>query len=121
VQEQFLIEGLCEHPALSTQGPDVCLRQIEEGLKIAVEKARVPWDDVVAVGLDTPGPASSSGFLSARGSTNFVMPIGPDSIFARSSKRISADRSRISTMATPAPVGHFALFGAIAGRLRSPQ
>jgi glucokinase len=32
-QEQFLIEGLCEHPALSTQGPDVCLAQIEKGWK----------------------------------------------------------------------------------------
>jgi predicted NBD/HSP70 family sugar kinase len=72
VQEQFLIEGLCEHPALSTQGPDVCLRQIEDGLKIAVEKAGVRLDNLVAVGLDTPGPASSSGVLSARGSTNFV-------------------------------------------------
>jgi len=72
VQEQFLIEELCEHPALSTQGPDVCLRQIEDGLKIAVEKAGVRLDDLVAVGLDTPGPASSSGVLSARGSTNFV-------------------------------------------------
>jgi len=29
-------------------------------------------DDIAAVGLDTPGPASSSGVLSARGSTNFV-------------------------------------------------
>jgi len=71
-QEQFLIEGLCEHPALATQGPDVCLRQIDDGLRIAVEEAGVRWDDVVAVGLDTPGPASSSGVLSARGSTNFV-------------------------------------------------
>ena len=71
-QEQFLIEGLCEYPALSTQGPDVCLRQIEDGLKIAAEKAGVRLDDVVAAGLDTPGPASSSGVLSARGSTNFV-------------------------------------------------
>jgi glucokinase len=71
-QEQFLIEGLCEHPALATQGPDVCLRQIDDGLRIAVEKAGVRWDDVVAVGLDTPCPASSSGVLSARGSTNFV-------------------------------------------------
>ena len=25
---RFLIDGLCEHPALSTQGPDVCLGQI---------------------------------------------------------------------------------------------
>ena len=28
--------------------------------------------DVVAVGLDTPGPASASGVLSAKGATNFV-------------------------------------------------
>jgi predicted NBD/HSP70 family sugar kinase len=71
-QERFLIEGLCEHPALSTQGPDVCLGQIERGLEIAAAKAGLQVDDVVAVGLDTPGPASSTGVLSARGSTNFV-------------------------------------------------
>src|SRR6202795_5331323 len=53
-EEQFLIEGLCEHPALSKQGPDVCLQQIEDGLNIAVEKAGVGLDGVVAVGLDTP-------------------------------------------------------------------
>jgi glucokinase len=71
-QEQFLIEGLCEHPALSTQGPEVCLRQIEDGLRIAVGKAGVALGDVAAVGLDTPGPASATGVLSKRGSTNFV-------------------------------------------------
>src|SRR5580704_8744590 len=71
-REEFLIAGLCEHPALSTQGPDVCLAQIEKGLEIAAGKAGVPLNDVVAVGLDTPGPASSTGVLSARGSTNFV-------------------------------------------------
>jgi glucokinase len=73
-QEKFLIEGLCEHPALSTQGPEVCLRQIEEGLQIALARAGARPSDVVAVGLDTPGPASASGRLSARGSTNFVHP-----------------------------------------------
>jgi glucokinase len=72
--ERFLIASLCEHPALSKQGPEVCLRQIAEGLKIATERAGVPLSDVVAVGLDTPGPASASGQLSARGSTNFVHP-----------------------------------------------
>jgi len=65
---------LCEHPALSKQGPDVCLRQIADGLKIATEKAGILATDVVAVGLDTPGPASAAGQLSARGSTNFVHP-----------------------------------------------
>jgi glucokinase len=71
-QETFLIEALCEHPALSKQGPEVCLRQIAEGLQIAVDLVGVGLDDVVAVGLDTPGPASSAGLLSAGGSTNFV-------------------------------------------------
>jgi glucokinase len=71
-QEKFLIEALCEHPSLSKQGPEVCLQQIADGLLIAVELAGVLLDDVVAVGLDTPGPASSAGLLSAGGSTNFV-------------------------------------------------
>lgn len=71
-QEHFLIEGLCEYPALSKQGPEICLRQIADGLKIAAQQAHVELVDIVAVGLDTPGPASAAGVLSARGSTNFV-------------------------------------------------
>jgi glucokinase len=73
-EEKFLVEGLCEHPALARQGPEVCLQQIADGLKIAAEKAGVALEEVVAVGLDTPGPASAAGQLSARGSTNFVHP-----------------------------------------------
>src|SRR5215469_9714681 len=73
-QERFLIEGLCEHPSLSKQGPDICLQQIADGLKIAADLAGVPLDEIVALGLDTPGPASAAGQLSARGSTNFVHP-----------------------------------------------
>jgi predicted NBD/HSP70 family sugar kinase len=71
-QEQFLIEGLCEHPALSREGPRTCLQQIEDGLKLAVAKAGIALSDVTVIGLDTPGPATSSGVLSAEGSTNFV-------------------------------------------------
>ena len=71
-QGKFLIEGLCEHPALAKQGPDICLQQIADGLKIAADKAGVSMSDIVAVGLDTPGPASASGRFSAKGSTNFV-------------------------------------------------
>lgn len=69
---RFLIDGLCEHPALSTHGPDVCLRQIATGLEIAAQKAGVPVGEVAAIGLDTPGPASAEGVLSAKGSTNFA-------------------------------------------------
>lgn len=74
LEGRFLIEGLCEHPARSVEGPDVCLQQIEDGLALAVQKAGVSLADVIAVGLDTPGPASATGVLSAKGSTNFVHP-----------------------------------------------
>jgi glucokinase len=70
--ELFLIESLCEHPSCSKQGPDICLQQIADGLQIAAQRVGVPLDEIVAVGLDTPGPASSAGQFSARGSTNFV-------------------------------------------------
>src|SRR5436309_15968018 len=69
---QFLIEGLCEHPALSREGPQICLQQIEDGLILAVERIGLKIEDVAVVGLDTPGPASATGVLSAEGSTNFV-------------------------------------------------
>ena len=71
-QDKFLIEDLCEHPSLSKQGPEICLQQIADGLKIAADRGGVLMDDIVAVGLDTPGPASAAGKLSAKGSTNFV-------------------------------------------------
>jgi glucokinase len=71
-QERFLIETLCEHPSCAKQGPDICLQQIADGLQIAADRAGIALSEIVAVGLDTPGPASSSGQLSARGSTNFV-------------------------------------------------
>ena len=111
-EERFLIEGLCEYPALSTLGPDVCLRQIEEGLNIAVEKAGVNSKDVVAVGLDTPGPASSSGVLSARGSTNFVHPdwAGFD-IREKLESRLGRPVTYLNDGNAGALWGHFTIFG----------
>jgi len=112
-EEKFLIEGLCEHPSLSKQGPDVCLQQIEDGLAIAVGKAGVPLSDIVAVGLDTPGPASGSGVLSARGSTNFVHPnwAGYD-IRANLADRLAKPVTYLNDGNAGALWGHFTLFGA---------
>ena len=111
--EKFLIERLCEHPALSTSGPAVCLGQIEDGLKIAVERAGVHLDDIVAVGLDTPGPASSSGVLSARGSTNFVHAewAGFD-IRQNLENRLGRPVTYLNDGNAGALWGHFAIFGA---------
>ena len=70
--QNILIQGLCEHPARSVEGPEICLAQIVAGVDKALTQAGVSLADVAAIGLDTPGPASAKGVLSARGSTNFV-------------------------------------------------
>jgi predicted NBD/HSP70 family sugar kinase len=110
--EKFLIDGLCEHPALAKQGPDVCLQQIADGLKLAVDNAGVALDDVVAVGLDTPGPASAAGQLSTHGSTNFVHPkwAGFD-IREGLAHRLGKPVSYLNDANAAALWGHYAIFG----------
>lgn len=111
-KEQFLIEELCEHPARSKEGPDICLAQIEEGLTLAVGKAGLRVEDVVVVGLDTPGPASSTGVLSAKGSTNFVHPkwAGFD-IRENLARRLGKPVTYLNDGNAGALWGHFTLFG----------
>ncbi|MBS1849854.1 MAG: ROK family protein [Acidobacteria bacterium] len=111
-QEKFLIEGLCEHPALTKQGPAICLQQIADGLQIAVQKAGVSLADVVAVGLDTPGPASAAGKLSLRGSTNFVHAAwaGFD-IREGLAAKLGKPVSYLNDANAAALWGHYAIFG----------
>lgn len=111
-QEKFLIDGLCEHPALAKQGPDICLRQIADGLQIATEKAGVSLCDVVAVGLDTPGPASAAGLLSARGSTNFVHPQWASfDIREGLAQKLGKPVTYLNDGNAAALWGHYAIFG----------
>jgi glucokinase len=112
-EERFLIEELCEHPALAKQGPEICLRQIADGLRIATDKAGVELDDVVAIGLDTPGPASAAGQLSARGSTNFVHPkwAGFD-IREGLAHALGKPVTYLNDANAAALWGHYAIFGA---------
>ena len=111
--EQFLIEGLCEHPALAKQGPEICLKQIEDGLRIAAQKAHVTFDEIVAVGLDTPGPASAAGQLSSKGSTNFVHADWASfDIRDKLAQRLGKPVSYLNDGNAGALWGHFTLFGA---------
>jgi predicted NBD/HSP70 family sugar kinase len=111
-KEKFLIEGLCEHAALSREGPEVCLRQIEEGLNIAVGQVGLTLADVAVVGLDTPGPASATGVLSAKGSTNFVHPewAGFD-IRDSLARRLGKPVTYLNDGNAGALWGHFNIFG----------
>ncbi len=112
-REEFLIEGLCEYPSRSREGPEVCLQQITDGLKIAAEQAGVQLSDLTAVGLDTPGPASAAGVLSAKGSTNFVHPnwAGFD-IRAGLERLVGKPVTYLNDGNAGALWGHFRFFGA---------
>src|SRR5437667_58855 len=112
MQEKFLIEGLCEHPALARQGPEQCLQQIADGLQVAATKAGISVVDVVAVGLDTPGPASAAGQLSARGSTNFVHPKWASfDIRAGLAHKLGRPVCYLNDANAAALWGHYAIFG----------
>jgi len=112
-QERFLIEGLCEYPSLAKQGPEVCLQQIADGLKVATDRTGVKLDDVVAVGLDTPGPASAAGLLSARGSTNFVHANWAEfDIREGLAHKLGKPVNYLNDANAAALWGHYAIFGA---------
>jgi len=112
-QERFLIEGLCEYPALAKQGPEICLQQIADGLAIAAKNAGVSLSDVVAVGLDTPGPASGAGQFSARGSTNFVHPKWASyDIREGLAHKLEKPVSYLNDANAAAIWGHYTIFGA---------
>ena len=109
---RFLIDCLCEHPARSVEGPDVCLGQIVDGLAIAAGQTGLELADVAAIGLDTPGPASAGGVLSRRGSTNFAHAdwAGFD-IRAAVSARTGLPVTYLNDGNAAALWGHVALFG----------
>jgi predicted NBD/HSP70 family sugar kinase len=112
-EEKFLIEGLCEHPALAKQGPDVCLKQIVDGLEIAVKRAGIALSDVVAIGLDTPGPASAAGVMGVGGPTNFGNPLWSKyDIRGSLSKLLSKPVSYLNDANAAAIWGHYTIFGA---------
>jgi len=112
-EEQFLIQGLCEYPARSREGPEICLKQIAEGLEIAAAKAGVSLADTLVVGLDTPGPASADGVLSAEGSTNFLHPdwSGFD-IRENLARKLGKHVTYLNDGNAGALWGHFVIFGA---------
>jgi predicted NBD/HSP70 family sugar kinase len=71
---QFLVGQMLETPSLVKQGPDVAVGALAESFDNVLEQTKIDLSRVRAVGLDTPGPASAEGVISAKGATNFVHP-----------------------------------------------
>ena len=73
----FLIDGLCETRSMVLEGPDATVDALASALDGVVARVGVEHGRVVAVGLDSPGPASADGVISVRGATNFPDPPWP--------------------------------------------
>ena len=68
---RFLIDRMIEVPSRVTDGPRAAVESIARVYAGALDAAGTSPSLVLAVGLDTPGPASAGGVISRRGSTNF--------------------------------------------------
>lgn len=71
---RFLIDHLVETPSCVLDGPDAALDALLRAMEHVLKLTGTPATSVVAVGLDTPGPASADGVISSRGATNFSQP-----------------------------------------------
>jgi predicted NBD/HSP70 family sugar kinase len=71
---RFLVDRMVETPSRVLEGPDVAVEALAGAMTNILDVTGVPRTSVVRVGLDTPGPASATGVISSRGSTNFSQP-----------------------------------------------
>ena len=63
-----------EIPSRVQEGPDAAIGAMAEAMDRALAQTGIGREQVAAVGLDTPGPASADGVISVRGATNFAQP-----------------------------------------------
>jgi glucokinase len=70
----FLVAQMVETPSKVQEGPEIAIRALEESFLGILARTGVPREKVRAVGLDSPGPASATGVISSKGSTNFTHP-----------------------------------------------
>jgi glucokinase len=71
---RFLVDRLVETPSHVREGPGVAMEALARALDKVLELVGLDRSSVASVGLDTPGPASANGVISARGATNFAHP-----------------------------------------------
>jgi glucokinase len=71
---RFLVDRMVETPSRVLEGPGIAVEALAEAMDNILDLTGVARGSVVRVGLDTPGPASATGVISSRGSTNFSQP-----------------------------------------------
>ncbi len=68
----FLIDRMVETPSCVRQGPDAAIDAMRVAMETALATVGLAREAVIAIGLDTPGPASATGVISTKGATNFA-------------------------------------------------
>ena len=71
---RFLVDRMVETPSRVLEGPEVAVEALAEAMDNVLALTGTARSAVAAVGLDTPGPASATGVISSKGSTNFSAP-----------------------------------------------
>jgi predicted NBD/HSP70 family sugar kinase len=71
---RFLVEHMLESRSQVQEGPDKAIEALAGAFERVLEETGTPRSAVLAVGLDTPGPASANGVISTRGAVNFLHP-----------------------------------------------
>src|SRR5256885_2721892 len=71
---RFLVDRMVETPSRVLEGPEVAVEALAEAMDNVLALTGTARTAVGRVGLDTPGPASATGVISSRGSTNFSAP-----------------------------------------------
>lgn len=71
---RFLVDRLVECPSCVHEGPGQAIEALAGALDRVLEMTGISRASVRAVGLDTPGPVSADGVISAKGATNFSDP-----------------------------------------------
>ncbi|GIJ28350.1 glucokinase [Micromonospora qiuiae] len=71
---RFLVDRLVETPSEVLAGPEAAVEAMARAFDGVLALTGVLREQVRAVGLDTPGPASATGVISSKGSTNFSQP-----------------------------------------------
>ena len=71
---RFLVDHMLETHSLVQDGPESAIDALAEAFAGVLEMTGTPAASVLGVGLDTPGPASANGVISARGAVNFLHP-----------------------------------------------
>ncbi len=67
----FLVHGMVEVPSRVTEGPGAALEAVAAAMELVLATTGISRNQVLAVGLDTPGPANANGVISSLGATNF--------------------------------------------------